>query len=208
MRNTRNLLALALMVAGAGHAVAASSVDLSVKGSITPSACTPEMSNGGVYDMGKLSAKDLKVTSPTRLPTHTMPFKVTCESDTLMALYSQDNRAGSAYNYEAVGGFGLGLINGNQKLGLFYAYFESPTVNGAPAMIIESFDGGPTWREGDSLRPTSLMSFANTSVLAPIPGRLFAADMIIAPFIAPTNSLTLTEEVPIDGSVTVTVKYL
>ena len=207
MSITRNLLVSTLILASAGQAVAASSIDLNVKGSITPSACTPEMSNGGVHDMGKLSAKDLNVTSPTRLPKHMMSFRVSCEADTLMALHSQDNRAGSAYQ-ESQGGFGLGLINGNQKLGSFYAYFEAPTVNGASALIIESFDGSQTWKEGDSLRSNSLMSFANTTVLAPIPGQLFAADMIIAAFIAPTNSLTLTEEVPIDGSVTVTVKYL
>lgn len=32
--------------------------------------------------------------------------------------------------------------------------------------------------------------------------------MTVTPLIAPTSGLTLTEEVPIDGSVTLTVRYL
>lgn len=44
---------------------------------------------------------------------------------------------------------------------------------------------------------------------APGAGRsILVADLLINPFIAPANSLTLTEEVPIDGSATLTVKYL
>ena len=51
MSTTRNLL-IAALLASAGHAVAGSSVDMAVKGIVTPSACTPELSNGGVVDLG------------------------------------------------------------------------------------------------------------------------------------------------------------
>ena len=53
-----------LLIACAPMAFAASSADLSVTGLITPSACTPSLSDGGIVDHGKLTVKDLKRTSP------------------------------------------------------------------------------------------------------------------------------------------------
>lgn len=208
MSKSLNTLMTALMLAGAGNSFAASSVDLAVKGLITPSACVPQIANGGTFDIGKLSAKDLSFESPSRLEKHTTRFNVTCESATLIALKTQDNRVGSAYQDQEYGSLGLGLINGNQKLGFFYVYLDSPLADGVPARIIESFDGGPTWEEGGALRPTSIASVADSVALAPIPVQSLITDMLIAPFIAPTKTLTLTEEVPIDGSATVTVIYL
>lgn len=54
MSKSLNTLIASLLLAGTGHAFAASSVDLSVKGLITPSACTPALSDGGVHEIGKL----------------------------------------------------------------------------------------------------------------------------------------------------------
>ncbi|MFE4459165.1 DUF1120 domain-containing protein [Nocardia tengchongensis] len=51
----------------------ASSVDLTVTGIITPSACTPTLTNGGIVDYGKTSARYSQLT-------------VTCDAATLMAL--------------------------------------------------------------------------------------------------------------------------
>jgi hypothetical protein len=114
MRITHHLLITALL-ASTGHAVAASSVDLNVKGSITPSACTPSMPSSGTVDYGKLSAKSLNADKVTRLPPEYLQLRVECDAATLYALQGHDNRAGSAPNDE--GGFGLGLINGDEKLG-------------------------------------------------------------------------------------------
>ncbi|MDO9347200.1 MAG: DUF1120 domain-containing protein, partial [Pseudomonas sp.] len=60
-------LVATLLLVGATQAIAASSVDLAVKGLITPSSCTPTLSNGGAVDYGKLSAKDLNADSKTPL---------------------------------------------------------------------------------------------------------------------------------------------
>jgi len=51
-------------------------------------------------------------------------------------------------------------------------------------------------------------SVANSTTIAPVPVQVLVADVTIMPSIAPANGLTLTEEVPIDGSATLTVKYL
>ena len=58
MKHMLSLMTMAIALAGGGQAMAASSVDLSIKGSITPAACTPTLSNGGVVMHGKISYSD------------------------------------------------------------------------------------------------------------------------------------------------------
>lgn len=204
MSTTRNLM-IAALFASAGNAVAASSVDLAVKGTITPSACTPELSNGGLYDIGKISAKDLKVETFTRLEKHTMQLGVTCEAATLIALENKDNRAGS--EFDEGGGFGLGFINGTEKLGVLSATLASAMADGVAVRTIIAWGDGP-WEVAEWVLPNYTVSVANNTAVAPIPVTRWTADMVLEPIIAATKNLTLTEEVPIDGSVTLTVKYL
>ncbi|MBN2993688.1 DUF1120 domain-containing protein [Pseudomonas cedrina subsp. fulgida] len=206
MRITFTTLSVALLLAGSGGAFAASSVDLSVKGSITPSACTPGLSNGGLVDIGKLSAKDLNADRMTRIKEQTLQLSVTCDAPTLMALESKDNRPGSEYDNR--GNFGLGLINDTEKLGSMELSLLSPVADGVPVRTIESYDNGATWAGNMWLMPDNLLSVANTTTAAPIAVQLMTAELRINSLIAPTNTLTLDNEVAIDGSVTLTVKYL
>ncbi|MGK9415376.1 DUF1120 domain-containing protein [Pseudomonas cedrina] len=206
MRTTFTTLSFALLLAGSGGAFAASSVDLSVKGMITPSACTPGLSNGGLVDIGKLSAKDLNVDRMTRIKEQKLQLSVTCDAPTVMALESKDNRPGSEYDNR--GNFGLGLINGTQKLGSMELSLVSPVADGVPVRAIESLDQGASWAGNSWLMPTNLLSVANTTTAAPIAVQLMTADLRITGLIAPANTLTLDNEVAIDGSVTLTVKYL
>ncbi|WP_256671205.1 DUF1120 domain-containing protein [Pseudomonas gelidaquae] len=57
MQASRVLISAALLLAGVSNVMAASSVDLGVVGVITPSACTPILSNNGVVDYGKISCE-------------------------------------------------------------------------------------------------------------------------------------------------------
>lgn len=104
--------------------------------------------------------------------------------------------------------FGLGLINGSEKLGSMSMVLGTVTADGVAARAIESLNGGTTWTRHSSVSPDRITSVANTGSLVPIPTQLFAAELTLSPIIAPTNTLNLTSEVPIDGSVTMTVKYL
>lgn len=209
MSNIRNLLASAVILAGAGQAVAASSVDLNVKGSITPNACIPSLSNGGAVDYGKLSAKALNVDKNTRLPLEFIQLRVACDAATLFALQGHDNRGGSAPPSHD-GNYGLGLINGDEKLGSYYVNLEAAVADDVPSRFITSHDGGETWEpwEGGGLWVGGTTAVSNNTSFTPLATKVLTAEMVIGGFIAPTNTLTLTEEVPIDGSVSVTVKYL
>ncbi|HEF4757822.1 TPA: DUF1120 domain-containing protein [Pseudomonas putida] len=207
MNKTLNTLFGAMLLAGSASAFAASSVDLTVTGLITPSSCTPTLANGGVVDYGKISAKDLNPDSSTPLGKQQIQLNVTCEAQTLLALEPKDNREGSA-NDTHPANFGLGLINGNEKLGWMNVYLSTPTADGVQVRPISSTDGGSSWFDRDLFRPDGLISVADTTTLAPLPVQVLTATLDVYPRISPTQDLTLTNEVSIDGSVTLTVRYL
>lgn len=207
MSNIRNVLAATALIS-TGHAFAASSVDLIVKGSITPSACEVSLSNGGHFDIGKLAAKDLYPDGPTELPLMKALATTHCESATLLALEARDNRAGSAYDDDEYT-FGLGLVNGTEKVGFLTTGLRSHVADGVQSYSINSSDGGLTWANGGTFKSKgNLVSVYQGETAAPVPVQVLVSDLWIAPYIAPANSLTLTSEVPIDGSITLTVRYL
>ncbi|MGY2374239.1 DUF1120 domain-containing protein [Pseudomonas sp. SDO524_S393] len=207
MSNSLKTLIAGLMFAASSTGFAASSVDLTVRGTITPSACSPSLGNSGSFDVGKVSAKDLKPDRPTNLGDFVTPFTLTCEAPTLIAIAAKDNRAGSHYSGEP-SYFGLGLINGNEKLGGMSLLLDKVIADGVPRRGTDSLDGGTSWTYHDALGPNRITSFSDNATFAPIPVQSVTAEMMVTVTIAPANSLTLTEEVPIDGSGTLTMFYL
>ena len=165
------------------------------------------LANGGQFEVGKIASKDLYPNQPTGLPSMTTPFTVTCEAATLMAIETQDNRAGSAY-FDDAQSLGLGLINGNQKLGHMYLMLKSMLADGELAYGLHSSDGGLTWNSGAYFRNGGLASTYKAAPSVPIPVQVLTATLQVDPAIAPARDLTLTNEVPIDGSATLTMRYL
>lgn len=188
-------------------AQAASTVDLSVTGLITPSACEPSLSNGGEYDLGKVPAKSLNPDKTTPLSAANLPFSMTCEALTLLALQPRDNRLGSSYESDKTFTFGLGLANGSEKLGSMTLRMLTITADGAGMRPIGS-SGPSTWAPTSIMSPEFLTAFTPNENPVPAAIRQLSANLQVSPIIAPANTLTLTEEVPIDGAVTLTVKYL
>lgn len=207
MSKSLKALIATLTLAGAGSAFAASSVDLTVRGLITPSACEPILSKGGQVDIGKISVKDLDANNTTWLEPHLLQLTVTCDAATLMAIEPKDNRTGSSYSDDPAS-FGLGLINATEKLGHMTLALSSILADDVQAKAINSKDNGLTWTRYIYMTHDGLTSVANTTTIAPIPVQVMTSELKISPAIAPTKDLTLTNEVAIDGSVTLTVKYL
>ncbi len=207
MKISVSLLSSALLLAMNSSVFAASSVDLSVKGIITPSACTPNLP--GDVDFGKIAAKDLNLDSYTPLERKTLQLSVNCDAATLFAIHPLDNRAGSAAHGAA---FGLGLINGNQKLGVYQLTFTNPTAE-TPSTLIAMFNSEGRWTEiltDDAIAPNDLVALGSRgdSGWAPHPTKDAIMDMTLYTSIAPARNLTLTSEVVIDGSATFEMKYL
>ncbi|MCL6703638.1 DUF1120 domain-containing protein [Pseudomonas sp. T1.Ur] len=208
MKFSLTALATGLALFGSASAFAASTVDLTVTGLIVPSACTPSLSNGGVVDHGKISAQDLNQDNDTLLPDHKMTLTVVCDGTILVALNAIDNRAGSSNNHVDAG-FGLGLINGTQKLGHFYLVARRTIADGVEARPIISMDGGNSWIKYGDWNPTHYLSVAAMDDPSqPLPVKEFTSELDVWTYIAPANGLDLSDEVSIDGSATLEVKYL
>ncbi|MDI2593916.1 DUF1120 domain-containing protein [Pseudomonas sp. 681] len=207
MNKMLSAIAPVLLLGSALGAHAASTVDLAVKGLVTPSSCTPSLTSGGVVDYGKMSSKDLRPDRATSLANVNLQLAVTCEGSTLLALQGNDNREGSDHRND-LQYYGLGLINGGEKLGAFDLRFSSPVADGITVHTIASPNGGGSWWAEPNLVRGDILSVAHIGSLVPIPVRNLTADVRIGAEIAPTRQLTLDNEVPLDGSATITVKYL
>lgn len=203
MNKTLSALAVSLLLISSPTAFAASTVDLTVKGLITPSACTPNLSNGGVIDHGKISAKDLLPNNPTHIGTHTLTMTVSCDAAISFALHSIDNRdasTGSSYS--------LGMNNG-KRLGWFYVMLRNPVADSIAVQPIASYDSGTTWFREDQWDSGLYMSVAAMDDDSqPLAVKDLTVDLVVSSSIARTDGLDLSNEVTLDGSATFEVKYL
>lgn len=199
-------LSATTLISVAPYALAASSTDLTVTGTITPQACTPGLSNGGVIDYGEIPASGLNPTERTLLGSHPMQLTVQCAAPVQFALTPIDNKAGTASNPTW---FGLGRTDAGEKLGFVVSTVSSTQADGQAAQSIMSIDNGTTWFRSSHIRPTTLVSVASTADHStPIAVGDLAMGLNISTYIAPADSLTLTDAVNIDGSVTFEMKYL
>nr|WP_314528578.1 DUF1120 domain-containing protein [uncultured Pseudomonas sp.] len=191
-------------------ALAASDINLHVAGNITLSACTPTLGDAGVIDFGKIPAKDLAADSSTWLPTPPLQLQVNCAAPTLFALRGQDNRAGTAHKDD---GYGLGLINGDEKLGTYLLTVRNPIADIPGVITLTSSNNGELWfgfPHGVWLTWNTLAAFGNgdSGVTAPVALTRVTADLLVETSIAPANGLSLDREVPLDGSATLELLYL
>jgi type 1 fimbria pilin len=209
MNKRLSLLTAALLLTGASSAFAASSTDLTVTGFITPAACTPGLSNGGVVDYAKIPVKDLNQDDTTSLGRITLQLRVDCDEATTYALNVKDNRPNTDYHRDR---FGLGLINTSQRLGGYQIAFSDAITESGPKTVIGSLNQGETWfnNEGAASSPTQYTGFGDRTTGRWFPAAIknLAANMTVNTSIAPARGLTLTSEVELDGSSTLEVKYL
>lgn len=207
MKKSLPLLTAALLMTATSSAFAASSTDLTVTGKITPTACTPTLDKGGIVDYGKKSAKDLNPTTHTWFDRETIQLAVDCTADAQFAIKAIDNRKGTG-----TFGFGLGFINGTQKLGSYELSLRNPVGN-IPVTPLYSVNNGTTWAEhhdGDGITPDILISFGNRTSGTWTPDFLktVTVDLDVRAAIAPANGLDLSDEVTLDGSATLQIEYI
>jgi hypothetical protein len=210
MNKHLSLLTAALLLTGASSTFAASSTDLTVKGVITPTACTPSLSSNGVIDYGKISAKDLNQTTTTFLGRTTLQLSVDCEAASSFALHLADNRPDSSITPLLL--YGLGLVNTNERLGGFYLSYDGAITENGSKELLGSIDQGQTWSnyEGEAINPGTWAAFGDRATGKWFPAAIkhLTVNMHVGAFIARADSLTLTQEVPIDGHATLEVRYI
>jgi hypothetical protein len=214
-RSLTHLFALPLLC-GAALTHAASTVELTVSGLITPMACTPVFSGGGVIDFGKISRQDLNLTNGTRLPLKYLTLTVSCNAPGRFVLLMRDNRDGTAHVDSEIY-YGLGLDNGGNKLGVYSLSFDPrQTVVDDLAVVYgtESTTGGVAWRTSNSnpinIGSRSLLGFTELegSTAGPSAIKNLTSTVTLEAVINARQNLDLSAETRLDGSATLEVMYL
>ena len=200
-------LSTTALICVAPHALAASNTPLKVTGFITPAACDINLSRGGLVDIGKKSVNDLHPTSNTLVDTTKIQLTMACSETMPFMLNPIDHRPNTAAG--AGDYFGVGLTPDNEKLGFFdIAITASTADNTTPVQAIGSSDGGATWARQDRIKLGNQSSVAATSDHATrIDVKDLTMDLEIDTYIAAANSLTIDNEIPIDGLATIEVWY-
>ncbi|WLG51881.1 DUF1120 domain-containing protein [Pseudomonas sp. FP1742] len=198
------LLAPLLIASTCTHA--AGSTDLSVTGLITPGACEPSLSNGGVVEHGKVGMKDLDPDQPTRLENGTLYLDVNCEAATLFTLTTVDNRSGSSAINPTQ--HGLGIVNDDEKLGSVALGLFDAIADRTAVRTIMSRDDGASWRVSSYLGHAGRTAFAAPNAPdTPIDIKKLHARLTAFTTIVRASDLTLTDEIPLDGHITVQLNY-
>lgn len=187
---------------------AASSVDLAVKGVITPSACTPLLSSSGVVELGKIAASDISMGGMTYLPAVPMDIEVDYSAPTLFALAPHDNRP-QMYTPWA---FGFAPAAEGKPMGGYWLDFVDAQADGVTPTRFYSIDNGQSWRrasEGEQIEPRRLEAFGGLQPIGLLPFQNVRVSILVSPFFYPGSSwLAANEEMPVDGSTTFEVRYL
>lgn len=217
MKTLNTLMASALMIALAPAALAASTVDLSVTGKIVPTSCTPSLSQGDV-SFGKLSAKDLDLDKPTRIGGYkAQNLTIDCQAATLFGIRGIDNRKETVGNTWYMTPYGLGVTGKGEKIGAHYLELRmaASTIDGKPAFVTVGNADGTSWgastvgdqgiRNYGPLLGLNATAGATTGPIAIKTAVLGLTSYIV---VAPAKTLTLDEEVALDGSATIEVVYL
>lgn len=217
MNTIRKLFAVAALVGVMPAAFAASTVDLTVSGTIVPASCTPTLSAPNV-NFGKFSSADLNTDESTKWGDGlNSSLTVNCVAPTLYGIRSIDNRSATVGHNGYMSPYGLGLTSAGEKLGAHYLEIKTfgSTIDGKRSYITVGNSGGTTWAaslEGvKAIRNTGeLLGF--TDQIGETTGPIAIKDGIFAlahyVHIAPASGLTLTSDVALDGSATIEVVYL
>lgn len=197
-------LSATALIGVAPYALAASSTDLTVTGVITPNACTPTLSGGGIVDHGKFSAKDLRQDRDTKLPNQILQLAVNCDAATTFKLRGIDHRATSSTDGN---GFGLGFINTDQKLGYYELRSIAPMADGVSVDPLHSRNSGSTWFKDAQIDALGVSSYGALGTTTPVAIKDLLTDLRVDTYIARADSLDLTNEVALDGLATLEIIY-
>lgn len=214
--NNLSLAVSSLLLWAALPATAASTVDLSVTGRITPTACTPLLSSGGLIDYGKISQQDLNLERGTRLPIKQLQVSIGCNAPSRFALRMRDNRDGMAtVNSEIY--YGLGLDHSGNRIGLYSMSFDPRhTLVDSTATVFgtESTTGGLAWRTANlnpiDIGANSYLGFTDIqgSTAGPSAIQELVSTVKVEAVINARQNLDLSRDTPLDGSATLEVLYL
>ncbi|TYK57686.1 DUF1120 domain-containing protein [Pseudomonas synxantha] len=198
------LLCLATLVDAHG----ASTVDLTVTGRVTPDACHIELTDGGTIEHGKIPSHSLNADEFTVLPIKTLDLRVQCARPMLFALVGIDNRADSSSAPDYFYGLGRNIHAPEERLGSVALSYRNVVGDAQPMQVLASTNNGETWSPDPNAYPRSYMAFAPLGDRQPDFISQLTAELQVVTAINFSQYLTLDQEVPLDGSIVLDLRYL
>ena len=199
---------LLLLLSTRPLAFAASAVDVVISGSITPDACTVALSDEGTIDHGKIPASSLKPDEFTILPPRVLELGILCSRPMLFALVGIDDRADSSLAPEVLYGLGTNVHAPGERLGSVALSYRDTVGDNQSMQALGSSDSGETWTPQTIAYPKQYMGFALPGDRQPDFIRQFSTQLRIDTAINLSHALTLDQEVPLDGSIVLDLRYL
>jgi type 1 fimbria pilin len=227
----KSACALVVLAATSLPALAATSADVRVIGTITPASCTPTLGDGGAIDYGSINPTTLSSTDYTVMPEKTLAFSIICDAPAKVGLKAINGRPNTvAGATEAIPGWaktpvpllsltaagvaGLGLSNG-QKVGGYAMDIKSLVADGEPASTIITTDQvnwGNIGTYYGFFRHVGTVPFvitaADTGTTVPKAFKTLDGVFHIQAYINKTSELDTSTPVALDGLTTVELVYL
>ncbi|WP_237391284.1 DUF1120 domain-containing protein [Dryocola clanedunensis] len=225
----KSACALAVLAVTATSAMATESVDVKVIGTVTPGACTPTISGGGVVDFGTIRANTLSADAYTVLSEKTLTFGISCSAPAKVAIKAVNDRpntlagategAGGAgrrpsgIDISAANAVGLGL-DGTSKIGGYSVRVLTSTVLADNAAVDTIYrNSAINWDidvDGDIYDTTSVrnVSWAEKGAVVPMAFTTLTGDIAVKPYLNKASELDLTHDIQLDGLTTIELVYL
>ncbi|EOJ6001271.1 DUF1120 domain-containing protein [Cronobacter sakazakii] len=226
-------LAGILMMALAGAAHAADTVDLQVKGTLVVNACTPSLSGNGEVDFGHIPLSNLSKTDTNQLGSRSsLVLTITCDSAMPLGWTMVDNRNDTVQVLTIKNGkwdgsdvtgaeyeFGLGKTAGGVKIGAYSVYVDKGNVlaDGVNAKMMYT-DGDPADKtkwvvsgagevKSNSSRVYSVEAESSSDGTV-LPAKITTWPIKVAAAIQGTDILAISDDTNLDGSATISLVYI
>jgi len=203
----------------ASFQASAASTEMKVTGEISEGACNVTAQNNGLIDFGDILNASILAGTVFKLAGTPFTIDISCSEPTNVGYRIVDNRAESA-SPVAEPNLGIGFDKSGNKIGYLnlqqtdYALLDGNVAGGGtPAAHMLTRNAGVTWGnflKDSSLRPIEYYSFNLVRASPLVPGPISTAVLTFTPHlnISPRETLDMTDEINIDGSVTLELLYL
>ncbi|UVL64268.1 DUF1120 domain-containing protein [Pseudomonas sp. B21-032] len=191
--------------------------ELGLQAGFAPAACTPRLGNGGIVDFGRIPAQQLARNSNTRFQ-RTLALSVQCDAPTRFAFTARDNRAEALRSpltgFDPGALFGIGTTAAGQSLGSYTTWLADILGDATALAAMHGQPAGLGWQpvKGAALLLTDgrLLGFGTTDELVAGPKAIthLQGTLGVDLYLAPADTLTLTDEALIDGAATLEIIYL
>lgn len=207
-------------------AFAAETAVMKVKGTLTNSACTPELSNGGVVDYGNIHLGELSTTEVNQLGEKNISLTINCSAPSKVGFSSVDDRSDSQadikvestkYGDQTIDPylFGLGKTTGDVKIGAYAVLLDRDKITAdgidVDGIYTQYLDGrwtSTTVRNQLQDENIRTMTVAAKGSLEPLAFTTAVFPLITSVAIQDTTTLAITDDTKLDGQLTISLNYL